>query len=257
MNELNFLQNKTIYRNIKTKPFYKDLVIVYDTKKTVIDNDENNVVIEKETFVTHKNNLININNIDDIIDTNFEVKGFYRNKTGKLKLLNKEIYHNILHGDYTNYDDKIVPFDEDKYLSDNYIPIIFDIDNLFTDLDGNYLPMPIHITDNILDGHMTNAHYDLDAVINRLKNEPTVFALGTMPYNRDIKVPLEVKTIPIYNQMDKADKMLDFYIVPSQDLYNIYISKGMDDRGWFLETMYGIKKNLVLERTIYGKIKLQ
>ena len=126
-----------------------------------------------------------------------------------------------------------------------------------TDLDGNYLPMPIHITDNILDGHMTNAHYDLDAVINRLKDEPTIFALGTMPYNRDIKVPLEVKTIPIYNQMDKADKMLDFYIVPSQDLYNIYIRKGMDDRGWFLETMYGIKKNLVLERTIYGKIKLQ
>lgn len=79
-----------------------------------------------------------------------------------------------------------------------------------------------------------------------------------LPYEaRDIKVPLEVKTIPIYNQMDKADKMLDFYIVPSQDLYNIYISKGMDDRGWFLETMYGIKKNLVLERTIYGKIKLQ
>ena len=42
--------------------------------------------------------------------------------------------------------------------------------------------------------------------------------------------------------MDKADKMLDFYIVPSQDLYNIYISKGMDDRSWFLETMYGIKR---------------
>lgn len=256
MNELNFLQNKTIYRNIKTKPFYKDLVIVYDTKKTVTDNDENNAVIKKETFVTHKDNLNNINNIDDIIDKNFEVNGFYHN-TGRLKLLNKEIYHNILHGDYTNYDDKIVPFDEDKYLSDNYMPIIYDIDNLFTDLDGNYLPMPIHITDNILDGYMTNAHYDLDAVINRLKDEPTVFALGTMPYNRDIKVPLEVKTIPIYNQMDKADKMLDFYIVPSQDLYNIYISKGMDDRGWFLETMYGIKKNLVLERTIYGKIKLQ
>lgn len=50
MNELNFLQNKTIYRNIKTKPFYKDLVIVYDTKKTVTDNDENNAVIKKRNI---------------------------------------------------------------------------------------------------------------------------------------------------------------------------------------------------------------
>lgn len=85
-------------------------------------------------------------------------------------------------------------------------------------------------------------YYDKDVVINRLKDEPTVFALGTMPYNRDIKVPLEIKTIPIYNQMDKADKMLDFYIVPSQELYNIYISKGMYDRSWFLLETYGIKR---------------
>lgn len=242
MNELNFLQNKTIYRNIKTKPFYKDLVIVYDTKKTVTDNDENNAVIEKETFVTHKDNLKNIKNIDDIIYKNFFVEGFY-DDNGKVMLLNKESYHNILHGDYTNYYDKTVPFDEDKYLSDKYMPIIYDTDNVFTDLDGNYLPMPIHITDNILDGHMTNTHYDLDAVINRLKDEPTVFALGTMPYNRDIKVPLEIKTIPVYNQTDAANKMLDFYIVPSQELYTNYRSKDLYNRvTWLLETMYGIKR---------------
>lgn len=120
--------------------------------------------------------------------------------------------------------------DSDKY--DFYIFI--SATHQLMDLNFNFVSLPIQM-DYVMT-RLTNAEYDLDVALTKIKACPYVFN----PDN------VKITDIPYYNASDDEDLKIDFYIILPQDKYEKYRSfeNSWDANEYILNEIIGISRNV-------------
>ena len=101
------------------------------------------------------------------------------------------------------------------------------------DLNFNFVSLPIQM-DYVMT-RLTNAEYDLDEALVKIKDCPYVL----------FKDGVFITDIPYYNASDDEDLKIDFYILLPQDKYEKYRSfeNSWDANDYILSGVIGISRN--------------
>lgn len=93
---------------------------------------------------------------------------------------------------------------------------------------------------------MTNTNYDLPAIVQLLKNNDSIIAYDSKPYSHSYakRCELKITDIPYYNADVNTYEQLDFYFVPTADIYNeaMRLKNSYERIPYMLEKMFGITR---------------
>lgn len=238
MREFNYTETKITRRKVQLED-YKGFVKVKDTREVETNGVKKEIT---NVFLTSKDKVENIEGLKPI-SKEIYVKGLYQNKAEAL-LLSKENYNKLLHAEMHVSDENVFENYKEGYSEEDYDLVLWNWGSYeLLDLDLNHLPVAVHCSYMIEQGAITEKNYDLTSLVERLKEENTVIACSRVCGKRELGGPLQVSSIPYYNAREDEQQQVEFYIVPSKEIYNEMIKLDHYQRVPFLlEKMYGITK---------------
>ena len=90
-------------------------------------------------------------------------------------------------------------------------------DFVLRDMDEKLIPLPISL--NYIDGNLDNKHYDLDKVLEVIKDNPSRFVTSD---GGDANL-IKIHNIPYYNADEDRTKFIDCKYLPTDEEYSEYI----------------------------------
>ena len=181
--------------------------------------------------VTSKENIHAVTGMKDIKDQIKAPKMY--NKEAIVAAINKNNYRKVMNGDL-HITDAVEDLGCIDYTEDKYILVLWNWGSYkIADLNYNFISIPINF--GYVDGCVDNQRYDLNKLIEKLKNDKHVC------YRKELKIT----NIPYYNcdYENGKTKSIEFkYLLPN-DIYNEII--GMDSfmmRQYILRNIIGAKE---------------
>lgn len=206
-----YIETRITKRNINVEPFMGEIMKVIDTFVTTT----NGVTTTKTNIIyTTLENVEKVNGLETISRDVF-IEDAYNNKAC-VCMIKKENW-DLLFQAKKHISEIVEYFDSTIYNEDEYMLVLFNFSSyeLF-DLNKEYIPIPIHIDYDYSNGRMSNGKYDLEKVKKILKDKDII--LGVNKYGDDIET-LEITNIPYYNATEHNYCELNFWFVPSKELY--------------------------------------
>lgn len=186
--------------------YYKDMITVADEALNIIDTKSQEGIAQiSEVNAAYESGIAGINK-----EITITKDGCHSNK-----VVACAIKRNLLESVQRNEEklDRALIFDITKEIYDdvdNYEIVLFSL-CAFTlmDVNENYIPLPIHIDYTV--SNFSNARYNLDKVLAKLKNDERIL-------NRD---NIHISHIPYYNATRNSAETIEFDILLSDKEYNL------------------------------------
>lgn len=128
--------------------------------------------------------------------------------------------------------DAIEEINDVNYLDDKYMIVLWNWEShKIADLNYNFISIPI--TFNYIDGCVDDGHYDLDKLLEKLKNDPNVCNPSD----------LKIKDIPYYNCYEGHTQFISFkYLLSTADYNKVMNMDYFAMRKYVLDNIIGAKK---------------
>lgn len=216
--------------------YYVDTKIETVTDKTAGTEKTYNHVIHGAALdeeILKAKGLISINDI-------VPASKIYEGKA-KIKVITKSDLEKVQHGEVHITDIIYSRNYEVKPIKDDEMLVLWNSgDEKIAYLSGDYIPIPIRI--GYMEGNLDNGAYDLDKVLELLKNDKHVL-------NRE---NLEITHIPYYNCFGEQNKSIECKYLPDHDDYQTVMAlKNCLNRPYYvLNELIGAKA-FKIERSDY------
>ena len=105
---------------------------------------------------------------------------------------------------------------EDNTDTDMVYVLVRTYDFSMRDMDEKLIPLPISL--NYIDGNLDNKHYDLDKVLEVIKDNPSRFVTSD---GGDANL-IKIHNIPYYNADEDRTKFIDCKYLPTDEEYSEY-----------------------------------
>lgn len=107
--------------------------------------------------------------------------------------------------------------DENACDADMVYVLVRTYDFTMRDMDEKPIPLPISL--NYIDGNLDNKHYDLDKVLEVIKDNPSRFVTSD---GGDANL-IKIHNIPYYNADEDRTKFIDCKYLPTDAEYSEYV----------------------------------
>ena len=214
--------------------YYKDTTI----EKTSIDEQKASHIAHVTYGAALDEKILKVKNLEPINNT-VPAPKMYKGKA-TIEVITKSDLEKVQHGEVHISDiiyqrkHKVKPIKDDEML------VLWNSgDEKIAYLSGDYIPIPIRI--GYIEGNLDNGAYDLDKVLELLKNDKHVL-------NRE---NLKIIPIPYYNCYDGQNKSIECKYLPDHDDYQTIMSLDYSDRKYYvLDELIGAKA-FKIERSDY------
>lgn len=226
-----FTETMEITREVSVEPFYKDLVRATETitKKFngMVSSEYNTVITTLENVEAAKGN--------NKLSYTIPVPNMHENKAVVAMISNKN-WDELMNGNL-HITDVIEKYSDLLYKNNknNYHIVLWDIHAyIIATLDKEIIPIPIYI--DYINGHTDDVHYDLTKLEEVLaENKKSIVKYNGICY------------IPYYNCFDGRQKYIDFYFLPSKEVYTEGIKKNCLNRvEYMLEQTFDMSRAKII-----------
>lgn len=197
--------------------FYRDV-------RDIDKNDEKSAEVYKG--ITSMENINSVNGLKRISNTVVTPKMYQGEAI--VAIITQDNFDCVLNGSKHITEVIEYPYDKDYYIPDNYILVLWNVgSHRIADLHYNFISIPISI--GYIDGSVDNGSYDLEKLLEKLKQDENVCD----------RENLKITDIPYYNAEEGRDKSIEFkYLLPN-DVYEKIENMGMDS---FMRIQYILKE---------------
>lgn len=227
---------KTVYEFDSTVTTHRKLCVsrientdfaFYEDKRNICKNGIESHEIYKG--ITSIENIKKVRGLNPI-DLHVHAPRMYK-KTAVVAVIKKDILKKVRSG-MIHISDAIEYLNDVDYSDDEYIPVLWNPASYkIADLKYNFISIPIHFS--YIDGCVDNGHYDLEQLVQKLKNDKNVCD----PIN------LKISDIPYYNCDGDSTKFIDFkYLLPDEIYNDIIYMDGFNLRKYILNDIIGAKE---------------
>ena len=206
---------KIVERSLSVIKYINDKYVLYkDENKITVDDRNPNVssvygvtTIDKLRKVKGYDEVPYLINVDG--DNKKEPYTVMSIPSGDLEKLKKGVIH------FGNYD---FPWGIEENLGDDMVYVLVrTYDFTMRDMDEKLIPLPISL--NYIDGNLDNKHYDLDKVLEVIKDNPSRFVTSD---GGDANL-IKIHNIPYYNADEDRTKFIDCKYLPTDEEYSEYV----------------------------------
>lgn len=209
---------KTTYRSVNIEEIEGTDFVYYEDERSI--NEDGNSYIEKYKGITSKENIdeYKLKGLDFIKDIVKAPKMY--EKKAVVAAIDKDDFKYVLNGNM-HISDAIqnLKNTDDFINNEKYMLVLWNWQShKIADLNYNFISIPISF--GYIDGCVDNYNYDLDKLLDKLKNDSNVCN----------KENLKISDIPYYNcnYEEGRTKFISFKYLLSNDKYNELISKNLD-----------------------------
>lgn len=205
---------KIVERNLSIVKRINDKYVLFkdDTKITVDDENPSESSVYGVTTIDQLKAVRGQNTVPHLIDIPNDPKGKpYFVASIPTEDLEK-LKNGVIHFEFYDY-----PYNIDENAADNdkvYILVNAHYCTL-RDMDEKLIPLPIALSE----GYLNNKYYDLDKVLEIIKDNPSHF----VTVNGDDASLIEIEDIPYYNADENRNNFISCKYLPTDEEYNEFV----------------------------------
>lgn len=217
------------HRTINTEEIKGTDFVLYEDIREVNENGKS--YIKRHKGITSKENIESVTGMDDINDI-VKTPKMYEGKA-IVAVISKDDYQKLMNGEL--HITEVVQYLKNiDYSEDKYILVLYNwMSYKIADLNYNFISIPISF--DFIDSGVDNYKYDLNKLLEKLKNDEHVCH----------RENLKISDAPYYisDYEDRITKVIEFkYLLPN-DIYNEIVN--MDSyaiRKYILDNIIGAKE---------------
>lgn len=196
----------------------------YTDTRNIDKNGEKSIVMCRN--ITSIENIKAVKGLQDI-SNQVVASNMYQGKT-IVAAMSKDNFKAVLDGD-KHITEVIEYLDGKDYpIPDDYMFVLWNVgSHRIADLHYKFISIPISI--GYIDGSVDNERYNLDKLLEKLKQDENVCD----------RENLKISDIPYYNAEEGRDKSIEFKYLLPDDVYEKIENMGMDS---FMRTQYILKE---------------
>lgn len=223
---------KTTYRTVNIEEIEGTDFVYYEDVRSI--NEDGNSYVERYKGITSKENVneYKLKGLDFIDDTVKAPKMY--EKKAMVAAIDREDFDHVIHGDMHVTDAIKYLKDIDNFMNnEKYMLILWNwMSHKIADLNYNFISIPISF--GYIDGAVDNSNYDLNKLLDKLKNDKNVCH----------KENLNISNIPYYNCVYEygRTKSIEFEYLLPDDIYDEIMSKNLSSytiRNYILKEVIG------------------
>lgn len=218
------------HRTINTEEIEGTDFVFYEDVREIVQNG--NFCTEVYKGVTSKENINSVIGLGDI-ENIVKAPRMYEKKA-IVAAINKDNYQKVMNGDMY-IEDAIEHLKNIDYSKNKYVLILWSwLSNKIADLDYNFISIPIHL--GYMNGFVDNSKYDLNQLLEKLKNDERVCH----------RENLKITDIPYYDRdyEERRTKQIEFsYLLTDKEYDDIAnINPTFKSSQYILDNIIGAKE---------------
>lgn len=247
MTTLEFKEVITTKCKISYEVFHKNIVKVHEEVEKEVNGKKE---YKQFDFFTDVKNVESLdeNTGTKAISTKIFVPHLYRGEA-YLFMMSLDRYEDLKKGIIliSEYEKFLFEYSEREYDPKKYQLVLFDVGSYeLTDLDGNYISVPVFVDYMYSNGDMTNQNYDLEEAVKVLNASKKAFPVPIVRNGRVVNKNAEIyiEEIPYYNATEEENKYIRFFFIPDLDVFD-YAQRNrpsMDRVSYMLEKTFDLKR---------------